>query len=131
MKSDERAVDWRQVLRNPYRPDWHNSYSITVSREWAERLAEYLERLEIDAGIAYKSEANPATAEEGGTMTNDMERDTNLMNMIEAVNQKVELALYETRHGIFMDLQERASFLGKANAQIRLAKGGLSKRGIR
>ena len=128
MNSDERAVDWRQVLRNPYRPDWQTS--VTVSREWAERLAEYIERLEIDAGIAYKSEANSATGEEGGTMTDCEERDTDLLNMIEAVNQKVELALYESRYGLVVDLQERASFLGKANAQIQLAKISLEEKWI-
>lgn len=55
MTSDERAVNWRQVLRNPYMPDWQTS--VTVSREWSERLAEYIERLEADAGIAREAEA--------------------------------------------------------------------------
>lgn len=36
--------DWRSVLRNPYIPDWQTT--MTFSREWGERLADYIERLE-------------------------------------------------------------------------------------
>ena len=64
-------------------------------------------------------------------MTDDMERDTDLLNMIEAVNLKVEMVLQASVYDLAADPSDRALALEEANARIRLAKSGLSKRGIR